>query len=268
MSHLTPVQRPDKNGVIVTRHVRMEGAPSAPSAALKGAVPFVAVSERSRRISALAGLLGDAVNEVKLDTLSDEAIGYFSSLAEHADRLADTTVLWRLLNPEKTAGDHYMEADELPALETDLQGIAQYHRMDRGVPLNETLSFVRGMHFYTPETGSLPTEQGQALIDASVAALKMLGEKSNSFEMPEDDMDGEYRNDLDMFYSFFGGDLENERDGQLWIRNPKFVDMMLRRPEDTARISEVMVQRKTIQADIIETILDSDNHEALIEGTL
>jgi hypothetical protein len=81
-------------------------------------------------------------------------------------------------------------------------------------------------------------------------------------------MNGEFRQDLDMFYSFFGGDLEHQRDGSMWIRNQKFVDMVLRRPEDADRISAMIEQRKTIQPDIIETLLDSDSHPSLLEGTL
>lgn len=268
MSNLIPVQRPDKNGRVVTRHVRADEPSAAPSAALASAVPSLRASERSRMLSAWTAVMGDSQNEIRLDALSDEETGYICSLAEHLGRDADATVMWKLFNPEETATKHYMDVADLPPLTDDLRGLASYHRVDQGVPLSETLSFVRGLDFYSEQFGECTSEQKQALIDVSCVALKVFGERTDAFELPEDDMDGEFRNDLDLYYSFFGGDLDNERDGQLWIRNPRFVDMMLRRPEDAARIAAVMSQRQTIQSDIIEVMLDSGNHEAVIEGTL
>ena len=275
MSRLVAVQRADKNGVMVTRHVRADQTTKASSATLKSAVPVIA-SERTRQIGLMTALLNDEANEIKLDTLNDQQIACLAELTEYMNSsgVDDNLVIKRLLNPKRTASERYMEVEDFPPLSVDLRNLAQYHRLDRGVPLSGTLSFARGLQSYDhvlafdPALYNLDEEKKQAIIDVSITALQVLGEKSNAFDYPDDDMNGELRNDLDMFYSFFGGDLDNQRDGQMWIRNPKFMSLLLSRPEDAGRISAFIVQRQTIQPDIIEVMLDSDNHEALMEGTL
>lgn len=268
MSRLVPRQITDKNGVLTTRHVRADSADGTSSETLKAAAPVLAASQREYLYASLCALFDDDNNEIKLDTLSDMELGFLSSLTEHLDKESDKTVVWKLLNPEKTAQRNYISAGDLPDLNTELKALATFHRMDRGHPLNETLCFVRGLWAYDSMHGGCTQEQAQALIDVSHTALLVLSEKPDAFDYPDEDMDGEFRTDMNMFYSFFGGDLEHERDGSMWIRNKKFVDMVLRRPEDAERISEMIKQRQTVVPDIIETLIDSDNHPSLLEGTL
>lgn len=263
MNNLTPVQRPDKNGHLVTRHVRMEKTSSPSLSALRNAVPVLTVSDRARITDELALLLdADSVN---LDALKDNDLANLSSVMENLDKYRDAKVVRELMLPFYIPS--YVR-DKAHKVKADLHNLARYKRVDRGVFLEETLCFARGLHAYQPLFGGYTAEQNQVMIDVSVVALRMLGEKPDSFEHPDEDMNGEYRSDLDMYYSFFGGDLDDQQDGQLWVRNKKFVDMMERRPEDVERICGIIKQRETIQPDIIETMLDSGNHEALIEGTL
>lgn len=268
MSHLVPRQITDKNGVLTTRHVRADNN-AVSSEALKTAAPGMVMPERERIAAALAGLFDDENNEIKIDSLSDRDLGYLCNLTEHLHKEADTTVIWKLLNPEKTAMKEHLDPSLMRRFSDELKDLATYHRLDRELPLYETQSLARGLWAYEQALhGALNKEHAQALIDVSHTALRFLSDKGDAFEYPDYDMDGEYRSDLNMFYSFFGGDLEHAQDGSIWIRNQKFVDMVLRRPDDAERISELIEQRQTIQPDIIETMLDSDNHPSLLEGTL
>ena len=269
MSHLVPRQITDKNGVLTTRHVRADQKQNIVSSALTTCSPAVPSQLRKRLIPALNSLFdGDGRNEIKIASLGEQELINLNAITEHLENDADITVIWKLLNPTRTANDRYMEPEALPALSGDLRALATYNRMDQEKPLNETLSFVRGLWAYNTGQEQLSQEKAQALIDVSHTAMRTLSEMKNSFQWPDEDMNGELRSDLNMYYSFFGGDLEDERDGSLWIRNKKFVDMVMRRPEDAERISAMIEQRQTIQPDIIETMLDSDNHPSLLEGTL
>jgi hypothetical protein len=263
VSNLTPVQRPDKNGHIVTRHVRVENPPPASLSALRNAAPVLTTLDRARITDEVAILLDN--DEVDLSPLKDQDLANLSVLMEDLDNERNAKTVRELM--QSFVRDSYLR-DKAHKVKDDLQNLALYQRVDRDISLDETLCFTRGLHAYQPLFGGYTAEQNQIMIDVSIVALRMLGEKTNSFEYPEDDMDGEFRTDLDMYYSFFGGDVDDQRDSQLWIRNKKFVDMMERRPEDIERICEIIKQRETVQPDIIETMLDSDNHEALIEGTL
>lgn len=262
MSNLMPEQRFDKNGHLVTRYVLADKASKTVSPALQAAAPVLVAKDRARL-------------ETEVYSVTEE----YTDLSSFNDRDFEnlTTVMKELTNPRNISvfrelmraldPDSYIRGRQ-PKVKKDLKDLALYHRAGSDVLLTDTLCFTRGLHAYAPLFGGYTEEQNQVMIDVSIVAHHLLASKPDAFEYPEDGEDGEFRSDLDTYYSFFGGDIEEQQDGHLWIRNKKFVDMLERRPEDAERICEVIKQRETIQPDIIETMLDSGNHKSLIEGTL
>lgn len=259
MSNLIPVKRMDKNGRAVTRHMKPEKVGNS-AAWLKALTPKLVANERERIIRDCGDFLRDGYNEIALSSLSDKELEDLNSIVTKIELDADFMSLRELLNPTKNAPNGY--AAMWPELKYDLEDIALYNKLDEGVTLRSSIPLIRGLNVYGFR--GVKREAHQSLINVSVAASHLLSTSiKDGFLFP--DVDHRMPDNLDNFYSFFEDDGEVV---QRWIRNQRFVDMMERRFDDVDEIIGIMTERKTLQPETIEAILDSDSHSSLKDGAL
>lgn len=267
MSTLIPVKKLDKNGKAVTRHMKPEKAGSSADR-LKVLTPKAAPTEREQFIRDCGDFLLDDENEIPLSSLSDAELDNVKALMEKIELDVDFSTMRKLLNPKK-----HMPYLEAPSLANDLSMLARYNRLDEGVKLHETLTMTRGLESYGMFDESfrdMDEDVKQGLVDTAVTALTLLESIPEGFEYPTEYEDNgeDVPNNLDNYYSFFGGNLEGGGDDALWISNDKFVDLIRQRPEKTGEIIEIMKRRHTLQPSIIEAVLDFDSHSSLKDGAL
>lgn len=258
--HLVPEQRLDKNQRLVVRYVKPVG--SAPASDLSGVSPMALLTTADPLLDRLAGLIDDKRNEVTLASLPQESVDGLKSIAEHLTKDADAAVIWKLMNPKQSRGEGTVLGD-------DIKGLAKYHRLQESVPLNETLSAVRGVWTYDyGEVQKIDEEVARALIDTVSVALPVFEGMDGGFEYPEEDEDGEFLHNLDNYYSFFGGDMTDQGDGSLWVRNDEFVKLIKDHVDKTDKIFDIIRDRKTIAPQTIRALIETDIHTSLIEGAL
>jgi hypothetical protein len=259
VSNLIPVKKVDKNGRVVTRHMRPEKVGNS-AAWLKALTPVPVANERERIIRDCGDFLRDGYNEIALSSLSDKELEDLNSIVTKIELDADFASLRELFNPTKHAPNGY--AAMWPELKYDLEDIALYNKLDEGVPLKVSIPLIRGLNVH--RFRSVKQEAHQALADISFAASRLLSTTiKDGFLFPE--VGRPMPDNLDNFYSFF------EDDGEVvkrWIRNQRFVDMVGRRFNDVDEIIRIMTERKTLQPETIEAILDSEAHSSLKDGAL
>jgi hypothetical protein len=175
---------------------------------------------------------------------------------------SDFKTLRKLFNPKK-----HIPYGEPPNLTDDLTKLARYSRP--GFKLSLTLSMTRGLEAYEFLKGDDKADEIKAaLVDTSVAALTLLNKLPDAFLYPDSEPDHDLSDALDNYYSFFGGDLDGGQDDALWVRNGRFVNLMCRRHDQTEEIIQIMQDRKTLQPESIEAVLDFDSHQSLKGGAL
>lgn len=258
MSNLIPVMKVDKNGRVVTRHMRPEKVGNS-AAWAKALTPAPVANERERIIRDCGDFLRDGYNEIALVSLSDKELEDLNSIVTKIELDADFMSLRELLNPTKNAPNGYVEM--WPELKYDLEDIARYNKLDEGVTLKVSIPLIRGLNVH--RFRSVKQEAHQALADVSFTASRLLSTTiKDGFLYPDV---RPVPDNLDNFYSFF------EDDGEVvkrWIRNQRMVDMVARRFSESDEIIRVMTERKTLQPEMIEAILDTDSHASLKDGTL
>lgn len=258
MSGTVPVKKVDKNGKLVTRHVKPAKAGDAAWTQTLPVVPPVA-NERERIIRACGDFLLDGWNEISLSSLSDKELSDLDAIVSKIDLDSDFKVMRELFNPTKNAPN----SDPMmwPELKYDLDYIARYNRLSEGVQLKTSLPLIRGIQAY--EHRSVPRKAHQALMDVSVAAIEVIGTFKDGFVYPK--VSSNMPTDLDNYWSFF------EDDGEVtmrWMRNQKFISLVCRRVDEADEIVRIMKERNTIRPETIEGILDTDSHSSLKAGVL
>jgi hypothetical protein len=260
VSHLVPVKKMDKNGKIVTRHMKPEKVGNG-AEWLKGLTPKPVARERERIIRDCGDFLLDGENEVSLEQLTDKELADVGVIVSKIELDSDFKRLRELLNPAKT---FRTQGFVPPPLGEDLDGLARYNRLDDGIPIDRVLGLTRGLRHY--RYGGLGEKTNKALIDTSLAVLEVLNRGTSGFLHPDEvSKEGEIPEDLDNYHSFFGNDTYN---GQLWIRNRKFVALVIRRSDRADDIINLIETRGLIQPEPIEAILDFDSHSSLKDGAL
>lgn len=258
MNNLIPVKKIDKNGRAVTRHMRPEKVGNS-AAWLKALTPVPAANERERIIRDCGDFLRDGHNEISLSSLSDKELDDLNSIVTKIELDADFMSLRELLNPTKNAPNGY--AAMWPELKYDLEDIARFNKLDEGVTLKVSIPLIRGLNVH--RFRSVKQEAHQALADISFAASRLLSTTiKDGFLFPDI---RPVPDNLDNFYSFF----EDDGDAvKRWIRNQRLVDMVGRRFNESDEIIRIMTERKTLQPETIEAILDSEAHSSLKNGAL
>lgn len=259
MSQLIPVLKADKNGKLVTRHVRAEKVGNAAEWA-KALAPKPVVNERERIIRDCGDFLRDGHNEIALSSLSDKELDDLNSIVSKIELDSDFKSLRELLNPSKNAPHGY--AEMWPELKYDLEDIARYNKLDEGVTLKVSIPLIRGLDVYASR--SVKPAARQALLDLSIKASHVLSTKvKDGFLYPN--FPAPVPDNLNNFFSFFDDDGEVTK---RWIRNQRFIDMAGRRFQEIDEIMRIMEERVTLQPELIEAILDSEAHSSLKDGAL
>lgn len=269
MNHLVPVQRPDKNGKVVTRHVKQNGSGDVTQKDIPS--PAMALNdERSRVLSHVGNMISDHENEVKIADLDEVTQDHLINLGDHLNLSADAAVLWKIMNPRGYTKGRFLDAADMPPIAKEIRQLALFHSMDKGIALIETLSFARGLDTYTDSEGFNPEndEQSKALIDVSIEAQRMLQEEDIHMKGPSYDETEDYVDNEDLYLSGIGGDYDDRLLGQMWLRNKKLVELVVSRPKDSDRIIEIIQSRKTVQPGTIEALLDFGAHDSLSSGAL
>jgi hypothetical protein len=258
--HLIPEQRFDKNQKLVTRYVKPVGSTSGSD--LSGASPMASLTAADPLLERLAGLIDDKRNEIALASLPHESIHGLKTIAENLTKDADAAVIWKLMNPKQSRGEGTVLAD-------DIRGLAKYQRLQESVPLNETLSAVRGLWSYDyGEEQRIGEGVARVLVDAVSVVLPVLEEADGGMDYPDEDEDGEFLHNLDNYYSFFGGDMTDQGDGSLWVRNEEFVKLVKDHVDKADQIFAIIRDRKTIAPQTIRALIETDIHTSLVEGAL
>lgn len=260
-NNLVPEKRLDKHQKLVTRYVKAEGdAPSADLAAVKPTI----TPKSDPVLSRFADLIADKDNELKLEYLSQESLADMKGIAEHISKESDVSVVWKIMNPMLSNSTNIV-------VEADIKGVAKHHRLQEGFPLNETLSAVRGLWAYDDNQrwkGNLDEATVQILVDTVSVVLPVLESKPNAYDYPPDGDDGEFAYGLPNFFSFFGGDVEGNGDGALWIRNNDFVDLIKDHVDKAEQIFSIIREREVLSPQMIRAIIETDTPSALLDGAL
>lgn len=260
MSNLVPEKRLDKNQRLVTRHVKLAGSTTGPD--LSRVSPMASLTVADSVLDRLAALIDDKGNQITIASLPEETVNELKSIAESLTKDADAAVLWKLMNPKQSGGEGTVLAD-------DIRGIAKYQRLQESVPLNETLSAVRGLWSYDyGKEQKLDDSVARILVDTVSVVLPVFGETPEAMGYPDDGEDGEFLHNLDNYYSFFGGDMTGQGDGALWVRNEEFVQMVKDHPDKSDQIFAIIRDRKTIVAQTIRALIEADIHPSMVEGAL
>lgn len=260
MTKLIPVKKMDKNGRLVTRHMKPEKVGNS-AEWLKALTPRPVANERERIIRDCGDFLLDGENEVSLSQLTDKELSDVGVIVSKIEFDYDFKKLRELFNPTKT---YKRTGCVPPPLGEDLDGLARYNRLEDGISIDRVIGLTRGLRHY--QYGAFDEKTNKALIDSSLAALEALNSRTSTFLYPDErNEDGEIPEDLDNYHSFFGSDSYS---GKLWIRNRKFVAMVVRRSDRAGEITELIKTRGTIQPETIEAILDFDSHSSLKAGAL
>lgn len=267
-NQLTPQKRMNKNGVMVTKHVR-DAPNESPTGKLIPAPLMTAPGERNAQVEFLGKALhstyeeylemqdGDGMSEEELEARIEGLDG--SVLAAYYESIRD--------NPGHGFEDILISAmhNEITSEEAGtvlfIARIEGELDLDWSAARGGALSYIQarrlhaGLDHYAPEL-SFPcnlltaSEKDQAtatvLIDATFAIFGGdIGTDENLL--------------LDQ-YSEYGG-------GALAIDNVGLVDLLVERPDETQTIIDLMEERQTCDSDALRLILDADV-QAVREGIL
>ena len=259
MRGLIPVKKLDKNGKLVTRHMKPEKVGSS-AAWLKALTPKPVSDERERIIRDCGDFLRDDENEIALASLSDKELADVDVIINKIELDSDFKSFRELFNPRRCG---YGEKTHVSYA---LDKLARHNRLDEGISIDRTIGLALGLHRYETLYGGFNDRTNQALIDSSLAVLKQMNSDSSAFLYPDEvDADGGIPDNLGNYYSFFE---TSPNAGQVWIRNERFVSLIKRRVGEAEEIISIIESRGIIQPEPIEAILDLDSHSSLKAGVL
>lgn len=255
MSHLNPVLRPDKNGKMVTRHVRPSSQERKPAPKLPAPEP---VAKETSRYFNLKNLTNGVCRQMGFELHnSNEWYDINIALDSYSDDLLDR--LAAAFKPRTQIASAIGLMVYHGESEAFVREFAKFGGMvpDETTGMHMTISFIRALHMYPQlpqvEDYSTADEKTQEACRGLIQLSLRLRDERNRFDsdnQPITTHDHDYDNYM-----------------TLTVASSELVQLVIDRPEDAGRIADIAVDRATTDAKAIASVLDYDT-KSLSSGVL